>query len=53
MHVLLVEDEDAIADPLAEGLRRKGFTVTRAATGEEALAASRATSSCSTCGCLT
>ena len=40
MHVLLVEDEDAIADPLAEGLRREGFTVTRAATGAEALAAS-------------
>jgi two-component system, OmpR family, response regulator RegX3 len=39
MHVLLVEDEDAIADPLAEGLRREGFTVTRAATGAEALAA--------------
>ena len=40
MHVLLIEDEDAIADPLAEGLRREGFTVTRAATGAEALAAS-------------
>ena len=40
MHVLLVEDEDAIADPLAEGLRREGFTVTRAATGAEALAVS-------------
>ena len=40
MHVLLVEDEDAIADPLAEGLRREGFTVTRAATGAEALTAS-------------
>ena len=39
MHVLLVEDEDAIADPLAEGLRREGFTVTRAASGAEALAA--------------
>jgi two-component system response regulator RegX3 len=39
MHVLIVEDEDAIAEPLAEGLRREGFTVTRAATGAEALAA--------------
>lgn len=39
MHVLIVEDEDAIAEPLAEGLRREGFDVTRAATGTEALAA--------------
>jgi two-component system, OmpR family, response regulator RegX3 len=36
---LLVEDEDAIADPLALGLRREGFSVERAATGGEALAA--------------
>ena len=39
MLVLIVEDEDSIADPLAEGLRREGFEVVRAATGEEALAA--------------
>ncbi|HEV7134931.1 MAG TPA: response regulator transcription factor [Gaiellaceae bacterium] len=39
MHVLIVEDEDAIAEPLAEGLRREGFDVVRAATGTEALAA--------------
>jgi len=39
MHVLVVEDEDSIAEPLAEGLRREGFTVTRAASGGEALAA--------------
>jgi DNA-binding response OmpR family regulator len=37
--VLLVEDEDAIALPLVDGLRREGFEVVRAATGEEALAA--------------
>ena len=37
MRVLLVEDEDAIAEPLAEGLRREGFTVERVATGREAL----------------
>ena len=37
--VLVVEDEDAIAEPLAEGLAREGFEVERAATGEEALAA--------------
>jgi two-component system, OmpR family, response regulator RegX3 len=37
MQVLIVEDEDAIADPLAEGLRREGFDVTRVATGQEAL----------------
>jgi two-component system, OmpR family, response regulator RegX3 len=35
--VLVVEDEDAIAAPLAEGLRREGFGVTRVATGREAL----------------
>ena len=39
MHVLVVEDEDAIAEPLVEGLRREGFEVTRVATGGEALAA--------------
>ncbi|MGZ8694287.1 MAG: response regulator transcription factor [Gaiellaceae bacterium] len=39
MRVLVVEDEDGIAEPLAEGLAREGFTVTRAATGAEALAA--------------
>jgi two-component system response regulator RegX3 len=37
--VLVVEDEDAIADPLAEGLRREGFEVERVATGQEALEA--------------
>ena len=35
--VLVVEDEDAIAEPLAEGLRREGMEVERAATGQEAL----------------
>jgi two-component system response regulator RegX3 len=39
MRILLVEDEDAIAEPLADGLRREGFDVDRAATGAEALAA--------------
>ncbi len=39
MHILLIEDDDSIADPLAEGLRREGFEVVRAATGAEALAA--------------
>ena len=37
MHVLLVEDDDSIAEPLAEGLRREGFEVVRAGTGREAL----------------
>ena len=37
MNVLLVEDDDSIAQPLAEGLRREGFSVVCAATGEEAL----------------
>ncbi len=39
MKVLLVEDDDSIAVPLAEGLRREGFVVERAATGAEGLAA--------------
>jgi two-component system, OmpR family, response regulator RegX3 len=39
MNILLVEDEDAIAAPLAEGLRREGFDVERVATGNAALAA--------------
>jgi two-component system response regulator RegX3 len=39
MRVLIVEDEDAIAEPLAEGLEREGYEVRRAATGAEALAA--------------
>lgn len=39
MDILLVEDEDAIAAPLAEGLRREGFDVERVATGSAALAA--------------
>jgi two-component system, OmpR family, response regulator RegX3 len=42
VRVLIVEDEDAIAEPLSEGLRREGFDVTRAATGAEALAAATA-----------
>ena len=37
MRILIVEDDDAIAKPLAEGLRREGFEVARVATGEEAL----------------
>ena len=39
MDILLVEDEDAIAEPLAAGLRREGFRVNRVATGGDALAA--------------
>ncbi len=42
MKVLLVEDEDAIANPLAEGLRREGFEVERVATGAAALQAPQA-----------
>jgi len=37
MHLLVVEDEDAIAEPLVEGLRNEGFEVTRVATGQAAL----------------
>ncbi|HMM49665.1 MAG TPA: response regulator transcription factor [Miltoncostaeaceae bacterium] len=39
MRLLVVEDEDAIAVPLADGLRREGFAVQRVATGADALAA--------------
>ena len=39
MRLLVVEDDDAIAEPLVEGLQREGFAVERAATGEAALAA--------------
>ncbi|MCZ7524921.1 MAG: response regulator transcription factor [Acidimicrobiia bacterium] len=38
MRVLIVEDDDSIAEPLGQGLAREGFEVTRAATGAEALA---------------
>src|SRR5579883_2177561 len=39
MNVLVVEDEDAIAEPLIKGLRREGFDATRVATGRAALEA--------------
>ena len=42
MHILVVEDEDAIADPLVAGLEREGYDVSRVATGEGALEASPA-----------
>ena len=42
VHLLIVEDDDAIAVPLIEGLERAGFTASRAATGTEALIASGA-----------
>jgi DNA-binding response OmpR family regulator len=42
MRILVVEDEDAIAEPLVDGLRREGFDVDRASTGAGALAAAPA-----------
>jgi two-component system response regulator RegX3 len=39
VQLLLVEDDDAIAEPLAKGLGREGYRVTRVSTGEAALAA--------------
>jgi two-component system, OmpR family, response regulator RegX3 len=42
VHILVVEDEDAIAEPLVSGLRREGYDVSRVATGESALEASPA-----------
>ena len=38
MQVLLVEDDDSIAEPLVEGLARYGMTTRRVTTGAEALA---------------
>ena len=38
MKVLLVEDDDSIAEPLARGLERDGFSVRRVATAADALA---------------
>ena len=38
VHLLVVEDDDAIAAPLVEGLERAGFTTTWAADGAAALA---------------
>ncbi|MBK5288200.1 MAG: response regulator transcription factor [Acidimicrobiia bacterium] len=40
VHLLMVEDDDAIAVPMARGLEREGFNVSRVETGEAALAAS-------------
>jgi DNA-binding response OmpR family regulator len=42
MRVLLVEDDDAIAVPLVEGLTREGLDVERVASGRDALAAAEA-----------
>ncbi|MEU1625499.1 response regulator transcription factor [Streptomyces sp. NPDC020096] len=39
MRVLLIEDDDTIAEPLTEGLGRYGFAVNRVATGAHALTA--------------
>jgi len=38
VHLLVVEDDEAIAVPLVRGLERSGFAVTRVATGRDALA---------------
>jgi DNA-binding response OmpR family regulator len=37
LRLLVVEDDDSIAVPLSEGLRREGYDVTRVGTGQEAL----------------
>jgi two-component system response regulator RegX3 len=42
VRVLLVEDDDAFAEPLVKGLGLEGFEVRRVATGAEAIAAGEA-----------
>ena len=42
-HLLLVEDEERVADFVARGLRAEGYTVTVARTGPDGLEAARAT----------
>ncbi|MGV4987450.1 response regulator transcription factor [Streptomyces sp. NPDC001709] len=42
MRVLLIEDDDRVAGPLMEGLRRFGFTVEHARNGADGLAAPEA-----------
>jgi len=37
MQLLIVEDDDSIAEPLIDGLHREGFETTRVATGRDAL----------------
>jgi len=44
MRVLIVEDDDAIATPLAKGLEREGLSVDRVETGADALERSAAAS---------
>jgi DNA-binding response OmpR family regulator len=44
MRVLIVEDDDAIATPLAKGLEREGLAVDRVGTGSDALDRSAAAS---------
>jgi len=44
MRVLIVEDDDAIATPLAKGLEREGLAVDRVETGSDALERSAAAS---------
>jgi DNA-binding response OmpR family regulator len=39
VHLLVIEDDDAIGVPLVRGLERSGFDVTRVSTGRAALAA--------------
>lgn len=41
IRLLLVEDDDSIAEPLITGLEREGFAVTWATTGQDALNADR------------
>jgi hypothetical protein len=37
VHLLVVEDDAAIADPMVDGLARSGFEVSRVAIGQGAL----------------
>lgn len=53
MRILVVEDDNRVAEALAGALRRNGYDVQRAANAAQALNAPPSTLSCSTWACRT